>query len=63
MDDGATKELMATFYRTLQNDPETDLLEALRRAQIKLKRTSKDGEQPYAAPVYWAAFGLVGDYR
>jgi len=63
VDDGATKELMANFYRTLQTTPDIDLLDALRKAQLKVKRMSKDGESPYSAPVFWAAFGLVGDYR
>ncbi len=63
VDDGATKELMAHFYKGLQSDTEGDLLEALRRAQLKVKRMTRDGESLYEAPVFWAAFGLVGDYR
>lgn len=61
--DDATKELMAAFYSNLQSDTNSDVLGALRKAQLKVMRMIKDGDKPYESPVFWAAFGLVGDYR
>jgi CHAT domain-containing protein len=35
----------------------------LRRAQLHVLRTQKDGKTPWAEPAYWAAFQLIGDFR
>ncbi|MFT5431055.1 MAG: CHAT domain-containing protein [Myxococcota bacterium] len=64
VDDEATSKLMSAFYGQLsKQDEKTDLLEALRTAQLELIRYERDGENPFAEPVYWAAFELIGDYR
>ncbi len=63
VDDAATSELMAEFYRLLQANPPVDTLEALRQAQMHVLRFEKDGKRVFAAPGYWAAFELIGDYR
>ncbi|MBE8968642.1 CHAT domain-containing protein [Nostocales cyanobacterium LEGE 12452] len=57
VDDKATSELMKVFYtKMLQSGlkPAT----ALRAAQIEIWRT-----QEYAAPYYWAAFTLQGEWK
>ena len=63
VDDAATSELMSEFYRVLQSTPPVDTLEALRQAQIHVLRFQKDGKRVFAAPGFWAAFELIGDYR
>jgi len=63
VDDGATSELMAAFYKALQGGKGMDTLEALRSAQLGVMRMDKDGKRPYAEPSFWAAFQLIGDYR
>jgi CHAT domain-containing protein len=56
VDDEATSELMEHFYRSYfaGSTPAA----ALRRAQIALLETRR-----FAAPYYWAAFELQGDWR
>lgn len=51
VDDLATSVLMIDFYNTLK---ETDKLEALRQAQLKIKKQ-------YPHPYYWASFQLIGN--
>jgi tetratricopeptide (TPR) repeat protein len=53
IDDRATGELMAEFYGNLATMPRA---EALRKAQMTMT-------EKYAAPYYWGAFVLYGDYR
>ena len=53
LDDRATSELMAEFYKNLKTMPRS---EALQQAQLA---TMKKYENPY----YWGAFVLYGDYR
>jgi CHAT domain-containing protein len=55
--DKATKELMTRFYRLLLKEGEPPAA-ALRAAQISML-----GERRFAAPYYWAAFVLQGDWR
>ncbi len=50
VDDLATAKLMTRFYKELQN---RDRVEALREAQLGIKRT-------YPHPYYWASFQLTG---
>jgi len=57
VDDGATSELMAYFYRHLLSDGLPPAA-ALRRAQLTLRE--EPGRQ---SPYYWAAFSLHGDWQ
>ncbi|HEY9627094.1 MAG TPA: CHAT domain-containing protein [Coleofasciculaceae cyanobacterium] len=60
IDDLATADLMGQFYREfIGNDenPAVTKAEALRRAQVTLLKTSG-----YQAPLFWAAYVLVGDW-
>lgn len=60
IDDLATADLMGQFYREfIGNDenPAVTKAEALRRAQVSLLKTSG-----YQAPLFWAAYVLVGDW-
>ncbi len=63
VDDEATRRLMTELYRSLHSAAKTDTLDALRKAQLGLLRREEDGDHPFAAPYYWAAFELIGDYR
>lgn len=64
VDDEATSELMRRFYAGLQQRKgDLDTLEALRKAQLGVMSLEVNGGRPFAAPRYWAAFELVGDYR
>ena len=62
VDDAATSELMSAFYKRL-GEGQTDVLGALRQAQLRLLRMEVDGDRPYADPEFWAGFIMVGDYR
>ncbi len=55
VDDQATSQLMAAFYRAWQRDG-VGRAEALRMAQEELRQS-----EDYANPYYWAAFTLSGD--
>jgi CHAT domain-containing protein len=55
-DDRATSELMSLFYRGLLVDRLTPS-QALRRAQISLLNDAR-----WAAPFYWGAFVIEGDW-
>lgn len=57
VEDEATAELMAAFYRHLRSGRPKD--EALRLAQIELIR----GSEATSAPYFWAAFQIFGDRR
>ena len=57
VDDRATAELMAAFYRSLLRDHKRPS-EALLDAQLELRK-HKEWQSPY----YWAAFVLQGDWR
>jgi CHAT domain-containing protein len=63
VDDAATSELMAHFYGLLRSSPSTDVLEALRQAQLHVLRLEVDGRRRLADPSFWAAFELIGDFR
>jgi len=55
IDDFATQELMANFYREWLKDPTSaNKHKAFRNAQLKLK-------EKYDKPYYWGAFVIVGD--
>lgn len=60
--DDSTAELMATFYRALEQNP-VDRLEALRNAKLNLLRMERGKERPFASPWHWASFQLYGDFR
>ncbi|BAZ32205.1 TPR domain protein [Cylindrospermum sp. NIES-4074] len=57
VDDQATSELMKVFYQKMLQEGLKPAA-ALRAAQIEIWRT-----QNYAAPYYWAAFTLQGEWR
>ncbi|MBI4781676.1 MAG: CHAT domain-containing protein [Oscillatoriophycideae cyanobacterium NC_groundwater_1537_Pr4_S-0.65um_50_18] len=60
IDDLATADLMGQFYREFigkAEDPAVTKAEALRRAQVALLKTNG-----YQAPLFWAAYVLVGDW-
>jgi CHAT domain-containing protein len=53
VDDRATSELMARFYKELQGN---DKMAALREAQLETKKK-------YPHPYYWASFQLTGNAK
>jgi CHAT domain-containing protein/Tfp pilus assembly protein PilF len=53
----ATTELMARFYRALRDD-ELSAAAALRRAQLSIRR-----ERRWSDPYYWGGFLLQGDWK
>jgi CHAT domain-containing protein/tetratricopeptide (TPR) repeat protein len=55
VDDAATAILITAFYKNMGT---MDTAEALRQAQLTLKKDPK-----YAHPYYWGAWVLVGDWR
>ncbi|AFZ24599.1 hypothetical protein Cylst_2375 [Cylindrospermum stagnale PCC 7417] len=57
VDDQATSELMKVFYQKMLQEKLKPAV-ALRSAQIEMWR-----HQNYAAPYYWAAFTLQGEWR
>jgi CHAT domain-containing protein len=57
VDDQATSELMKVFYRKMLKERLRPAA-ALRAAQVEMWRTQK-----YAAPYYWAAFTLQGEWN
>jgi CHAT domain-containing protein len=57
VDDQATSELMKAFYQKMLQQGLKPAA-ALRTAQLEIWRTKK-----YAAPYYWAAFTLQGEWR
>ncbi|WP_321162537.1 CHAT domain-containing protein [Nostoc sp. KVJ3] len=57
IDDQATSELMKVFYKKMLQE-KLKPAAALRTAQIEIWRTQK-----YAAPYYWAAFTLQGEWK
>src|SRR5690606_10414237 len=60
--DDSTAELMATFYRSLEQNP-GDRLDALRNAKLNLLRMQRGRTRPFASPWHWAGFQLYGDFR
>lgn len=60
--DDSTAELMATFYRALEQT-QGDRLEALRNAKLNLLRMERGKDKPFASPWHWASFQLYGDFR
>jgi CHAT domain-containing protein/tetratricopeptide (TPR) repeat protein len=56
--DEGTAELMALFYRNLEEGKSKD--EALRAAQMELIRK---GDRDASSPFVWAAFEIFGDWR
>ena len=63
VDDHATSLLMESFFgRLTDHIHPLDAATALRDAQLELREwRAPDGSRPYAHPVYWGAFALVGD--
>jgi CHAT domain-containing protein len=57
VDDRATAELMARFYRGMLADALAPAA-ALRRAQLSIA-----SEPGWGAPYYWAGFVLQGEWR
>ncbi|WP_445632399.1 CHAT domain-containing protein [Nostoc sp. DSM 114161] len=57
VDDQATSELMTVFYKKMLQEGLKPAA-ALRTAQLEIWRTQK-----YAAPYYWAAFTLQGEWK
>ena len=57
VDDDATAELMARFYRHLLKEKTTPS-SALRTAQLEIS-----AEPKWKAPFYWAGFFITGDFR
>ncbi|MEM6796815.1 MAG: CHAT domain-containing protein, partial [Acidobacteriota bacterium] len=57
VEDRATAELMASFYRAMIDGGESPSA-ALRSAQLELRRRPR-----YRDPFFWAAFGVQGDWR
>jgi CHAT domain-containing protein len=57
IDDAATAELIADFYRQLKTADRTRA-QALRQAQLSLLR-----QEQYRHPAYWAPFLLIGNWQ
>jgi CHAT domain-containing protein len=57
VDDLATAELMARFYRGMLNE-KLRPAEALRRAQLEMA-----GQKRWSSPYFWAGFTLQGEWR
>ena len=57
VDDAATAELMARFYRGMLSERKRPA-EALRAAQVSMLN-----DRRYGDPFYWAAFTIQGDWR
>lgn len=57
VDDYAARELMKDFYQEMASGTATTA-QALRRAQIKMRRNPQ-----YQSPFYWAAFTVQGDFQ
>ena len=57
VDDAATAELMARFYRAMLTD-RLSPPEALRAAQIQIRRQSR-----WQETYYWASFELQGEWK
>ena len=57
VDDRATAELMAAFYRSLLRDGKRPS-EALLAAQLELRK-----HKQWQSPYYWAAFVQQGDWK
>jgi CHAT domain-containing protein len=58
VDDSATAELMRRFYAEMLGPAKRSPAAALRIAQLELRK-----KRSRAAPYYWAAFQLHGDWR
>lgn len=56
VDDDATAELMSRFYEALLRDGSSPA-EALKKAKLEMRKQAR-----WAAPFYWAAFVLHGEY-
>jgi CHAT domain-containing protein len=54
--DEATKDLMISYYKTLQQGEERS--EGLRRVQLRMLRGRRDQQHPF----YWAAFIQSGEW-
>ena len=63
VDDQATSLLMEFFVQRLtERSHPLDAATALRESQLELRDwRAPDGSRPYAHPVYWGAFALLGD--
>jgi CHAT domain-containing protein len=57
VNDRATSELMARFYKAMLKDKQTPAA-ALRTAQVEMWR-----QKQWQSPYYWAAFTLQGEWR
>lgn len=61
VEDRATSLLMTHFYELLSASPRMSATEALQRSKQWLRDyETAGGEHPYAHPLYWAPFVLVG---
>ncbi len=56
VDDAAARQLVVEFYRQLL-EPDVSRAEALRRAQLELRR-----DERFAHPYYWSAFLMISDW-
>ncbi len=63
VDDHAAALLMESFFGRLTDRAHPlDAATALREAQLELREwRAPDGSRPYAHPVYWGGFALLGD--
>lgn len=57
VNDAATANLMATFYRAMQHD-HLPAAAALRKAQLEMQSSKR-----WANPYYWAGFELQGEWK
>jgi CHAT domain-containing protein len=57
VDDEVTSELMARFYKSLEQNKMSPAA-ALRAAQIEVAK-----EERWSSPYYWAGFQLQGEWK
>jgi CHAT domain-containing protein len=58
VDDAATSELVARFYRGMLGDKKLRPAAALRAAQIEMWK-----QKQWRSPYYWATFVIQGDWN
>lgn len=64
VEDTATAQLMAAFYRTLlAGESRATALQKAQQAMLTLGRQATDEQQMYSHPAYWAPFTLIGNWQ
>jgi CHAT domain-containing protein len=59
VEDESTARLMQSMYNTLST-ADSDAARALQRAQLSVRSYTRNRNQPYEHPYYWAGFVTSG---